>query len=295
MIKTTILCTHCYAPIRETYRAVDTGTAAFCSDVCEGLDAARRVPLAPVRVLVALIHNGPVVDRKVTQSLIAMGWGNRVDTAKAEHGIASIDLAWFSDSPRVDDLRNKALAQGLRDGFTHVLFLDTDMIHPDDLFHRILKYCAREIVVSGFYTQRHPPFAPIAMRNGQLHESGRFVVYHHDDDFADVDADGLRDEELVGMGCCLIPLSIVRAIGPMPWFEYKTDLEGWHLVSEDVPFCEKVRAAGFAIFLDPAIECGHLFSDFATAAHWRRYREVIVHTQAQLGQMMAVTATPEAD
>jgi hypothetical protein len=135
-------------------------------------------------VLVAIVHNQPTVSREVAQSFIAMGWGNRVQKAKDAYGIAAIDMAWFTKAPRVDDLRNMALFQAMADGFTHVLFLDADMLHPDDLFLRILKYCDRPYVVSGFYTQRQYPFAPIALRDGQLHESGRYSSYRHDDDYA---------------------------------------------------------------------------------------------------------------
>lgn len=247
------------------------------------------------RVLVAVVHNMPVIDVSVAISFMSLGWGNRIPRVKEELGIETIDMAWFRKSPRIDDLRNKALDQAVRDGFSHVLFLDADMIFPDDLFARILKYCDREIVVSGFYTQRHPPFGPIAMQQGKLHESGRFTVYLHDNDYDEVDADGLREEEVIGMGCALIPTAIVRALGPRPWFAYNTDEDGWANVSEDVPFCEKVRAAGYRIFLDPSIECGHLMNDFATKTHWKRYREVLEHTQQMLGDQMAVTVTPEAD
>jgi hypothetical protein len=196
--------------------------------------------------------------------------------------------------PRVDDLRNAALEQALRDGFTHVLFLDADMLHPG----RPVRADARprpdrDCVVSGFYTQRQYPFAPIALRDRQLHASGALLVYKHDDHYRDVDADGLRDEDVVGMGCCLIPLSIVRALGPRPWFEYKPNDEGWHLVSEDVPFCEKVIAAGFRVCLDPSISCGHMYSEFATEAHWTRAREVMAHTQQAISEAITVGVTAD--
>jgi endogenous inhibitor of DNA gyrase (YacG/DUF329 family) len=214
---TTILCTHCCQPVRlESAEDASTLGAVFCSDRCQELDAVRQAAPAKadgIRVLVAIVHNQPTVSREVAQSFIAMGWGNRVQKAKDAYGIAAIDMAWFTKAPRVDDLRNMALFQAMADGFTHVLFLDADMLHPDDLFLRILKYCDRPYVVSGFYTQRQYPFAPIALRDGQLHESGRYSSYRHDDDYREVDADGLRDEEVVGMGCCLIPLAAVRRSG----------------------------------------------------------------------------------
>lgn len=240
------------------------------------------------RVLVAICHNLANVERKAAQSLIEIGWGNRLQVAKDALGIAAIDLAWFTQGPRVDLLRNVALAQALRDGFTHVVFLDADMIFPTDVLHRLLRHVTREAVISGFYTQRHYPYAPVALRNGTPHASGRYTVYETDGAYDEVDADGLRAEEVVGMGCALIPLSLVRAIGARPWFHYKDDVDDWPMISEDVPFCERVRAAGFGIFLDPSIQCGHLFTDVATERHWQRYTETAARTQAQL--QGAVTA-----
>lgn len=289
----TILCTHCHQPAEGPDR-VDVGEATFCSTACRDADAAALESVGDIRVLVALVHNLPVVHTKVMLSMMAIGWGNRIARVKEELGIAAIDMACFMESPRVDDLRNKALVQAQRDGFTHVLFLDTDMLHPDDLFARILRHARRAIVVSGFYTQRQYPFAPIALRDGVLHESGRYASYKHDDDYLAVDADGLRDEDVVGMGCTLIPLAIVRALGPRPWFEYKPDVDGWAHVSEDVPFCERVKAAGFRVCLDPSIKCGHLYSDVATEKHWEQARAVIEHTKTRLQEALDVTLNAPA-
>jgi hypothetical protein len=291
---TTILCTHCRAIVRQaSAEDVESIGAVFCSAACEAADAARPAAAPDIRVLVAIVHNQPTIAREVAQNFIALGWGNRVARAKDAHGIAAIDLAWFTKHPRVDDLRNVALEQALRDGFSHVLFLDADMLHPDDLFERMLGHVHRDCVVSGFYTQRQYPFAPIALRDRQLHASGAYSSYKHDDHYRDVDADGLRDEDVVGMGCCLIPLSIVRSIGPRPWFEYKPNDEGWHLVSEDVPFCEKVIAAGFRVCLDPSISCGHMYSEFATEAHWTRAREVMAHTQQAISEALTLGVTAD--
>lgn len=295
---TTILCTQCYQPVRQA-TAEDAAAlgAVFCSPACQALDATRRpaAPATPVRILVAIVHNQPMVSREVAQSFIALGWGNRIQRAKEAHGIAAIDMAWFTRAPRVDDLRNMALVQAMADGFTHVLFLDADMLHPDDLFDRIGRHVARQAIVSGFYTQRQYPFAPIALIDPQPHASGRYNHYRHDPAYTEVDGDGLRDVDVVGMGCCLIPLAVVRALGERPWFEYKTDADGWSLVSEDVPFCEKVRAAGFRVCLDPSIQCGHLYHDFATEQHWKRAEEVLQHTREQLAQSMTVEVTAGAE
>jgi hypothetical protein len=52
-------------------------------------------------------------------------------------------------------------------------------------------------------------------------------------------------------------MDVFGKIGPRPWFDYANDDEGWPLVSEDVTFCQKAAAAGFGIWMDPTVKCGH--------------------------------------
>lgn len=248
-----------------------------------------------IRVLVAICHNVGTVDREATKSLIGLGWGDRIPKVKAALGIASIDMAWFSALPMVDALRNAALEQAMRDGFTHVVFLDGDMIFPDDLLAQLLRHVRLGAVVSGFYVQRRMPYAPVALGHGKLHESGLYSVYKTDNDYADVDANGLREEQVIGMGCALIPLAIVAQLGPRPWFEYRCNEDGWPMVSEDVPFCERVRAAGFQIFLDPSIKCGHLFTAIADERYWERYCQVHAATEERLKGVVSISVTEEPE
>ena len=105
------------------------------------------------------------------------------------------------------------------------------------------------------------------MRNGVEGETG-ITVYGHDVDYQETGSD-LRPQEVVGMGCTLIPLSVFRALGPRPWFAYEVDDQGWPAVSEDVPFCRKARAAGFPIYLDPSVKCGHVTTKTITE-QWHR-------------------------
>jgi hypothetical protein len=139
------------------------------------------------------------------------------------------------------------------------------------------------------------PYAPVALRNGRPHESRLYWQYQFDNDYTDVDAHGLREEDVVGMGCALVPLSIVTRLGPRPWFEYRNNEQGWPMVSEDVPFCEKVRAAGFKVFLDPSIKCGHLFTAIADEQYWQRYCQVQEATEAKMKDVVKISVTePEA-
>jgi hypothetical protein len=155
------------------------------------------------------------------------------------------------------------------------------MIFPDDLLLRMLRHHDQGIV-SGLYVQKQAPYKPIALRDGV--EQGGVMYYQHDCGPFD---GTLRRQQVVGMGCTLIPLSVLDAIGPRPWFEYQHDADGWPTVSEDVPFCQKADAAGIPIWLDPTILCGHCRTEVKTDLHWTRYAK----SMEAAGQAVPVKVT----
>jgi GT2 family glycosyltransferase len=220
---------------------------------------------APKRCLVAICHNGPVVFSSTVKSLMELGWGNRVDHAKQAHGFDAIDFMWSDRFPRVDALRDEAVTFAQYDGYdrkgrkhtpyTHLLFLDADMTWPSDVLERMLRHHDKGIV-SGLYFLKGGDWAPVALRDGQIPEGSSTRQYMRDRAYLETGTD-LRPEEAVGMGCTLIPMDVFGKIGPRPWFDYANDDEGWPLVSEDVTFCQKAAAAGFGIWMDPTVKCGH--------------------------------------
>jgi hypothetical protein len=240
------------------------------------------------RCLVAICHNGPVVLTETAQSLMELGWGDRVEEAKQAHGFTAIDFAWSTSFPRVDALRDSILERALRHpaGYTHVLFLDADMVWPTDTLLRMLAHHDKGIV-AGLYCLKSGNHAPVAMKDGFIPDDSTTRQYHFDIDYrhdGQTDADGLRDVDVVGMGCTLVPLAAVRAMGPRPWFEYENDDQGYPRVSEDVPFCRKARATGTRVAWTPLVKCAHGTTKFITEA-WH----IAATDGALTGLLQAVT------
>lgn len=230
----------------------------------------------------AIVHNGPVVCTQTAQSLMELGWGNRVETAKAAHGFAEISFVWEKSFPRVDAMRDKVLAGAIADGFSHVLFLDADMVWPTNLLERMLRHHAAGIV-GGLYVLKAPPYSPVALAE-PIKVDGGVTHYKFQSEY---------DQDLVpvfvlGMGCTLIPTSVCEAIGPRPWFAYESDSDGWPRVSEDVPFCRKAKEAGIPILLDPTVSCGHVTSQVIDERWHRRYQ----NSQAAATAEVEVTEAP---
>jgi hypothetical protein len=123
-------------------------------------------------------------------------------------------------------------------GATHILWLDADMTFPPDAALRLLKH-DRDIVAANYVT-RVAPSRPTAKRDGQCISS--------------VSATGLEAVDHVGMGVFLMKASVV-ASSPSPHFWYSTPTE-----TEDVYFCNLLRAAGHRIWIDHDLskDVGHV-------------------------------------
>lgn len=214
-----------------------------------------------------------------------LGWGNRVDYAKTRHGFEAIDFTWVDNFPRVDAMRDVAVEHAKWTGYdrkgrerkpyTHLLFLDADMTWPSDVLERLLRHHDKGIV-SGLYFLKGGDWAPVSLRDGFLPEGSTCTQYHRDREYLETGTD-LRPEQAVGMGCTLIPMAVFDAIGPRPWFDYANDDLGWPMVSEDVTFCQKAALAGFGIWMDPTIKCGHVTTHTIT----EKWHKAVMADQVQ--------------
>lgn len=231
------------------------------------------------RCLVIVCHNGPVVFTDTCRSLIELGWGDRTARAKEAHRFSEISFYWAKNFPRVDAMRDSALELARAEGFTHALFLDADMVWPTDVLERILRHAAvDQAIVSGLYVLRTPPYAPVAMA-GRFRKEGSDVDQFY---FAEELGEELIEVDVIGMGCCLIPLAVLEVIGPRPWFEYRNDDQGWPRVTEDVPFCLKAKEAGYTVWLDPTVKCGHVQPQVIDARWHERYQASMAESAKRL-------------
>lgn len=211
-----------------------------------------------------------MIYRQTAQSLMELGWGDRVSRAKEAHGFDEISFMWATTFPRVDALRDSVASLAIAEGFSHILYLDADMVWPTDVLTRMLAHHDQGIV-GGLYVMRHAPFAPVALRDGKAPEGSAVLQYQHAGEA--LTATELVPVDVLGMGCTLVPVSVFDAIGERPWFDYANDDAGWPIVTEDVPFCRKAQAAGYRVWLDPAISCGHVTQqvvDRKTALRYQR-------------------------
>jgi len=138
-----------------------------------------------------------------------------------------------------DRLANKAI----NEDFTHVLWLDSDMVFQPDIFRDLLD--TGKDFVTGIYHARRPGHAScIFKRCDELDHIERFDKYPSDT----FEIGGC------GFGCVLIKTDILKAVK----LNYKTCFLPKPQLGEDIAFCQRARAMGFKIWCEPSVQCGHI-------------------------------------
>lgn len=134
--------------------------------------------------------------------------------------------------------REEMVQQGLVGGATHFLFIDSDMMFPEDALHRL--FSRNEPIVAANYVQRCLPTKPnaVSMLEGPM--------------FTDPDSTGLEEAKSVGLGLALIRSEVFESM-PRPWFDtywYTREDGKMSLIGEDVFFCHKCRHSNYKIMID---------------------------------------------
>lgn len=146
--------------------------------------------------------------------------------------IVGYQVAQYSMIPHS---RNVLCQQAIAGGWTHVLFIDSDMEFPPDLVSRLLSH-KQPIVAANCMARRSPYY--LTARSDTGHEILTLQ-----------DSTGLQAAARVGTGVMLVHLDALRAM-PMPWFEYGWNAETQGPIGEDFLFCDKLRAQGVPIYVD---------------------------------------------
>jgi GT2 family glycosyltransferase len=149
----------------------------------------------------------------------------------------------------VDFNRNKLLQTCLEDkSTTHLMFIDADMIFPDDGIYRLLQH-DKDIVGGNYNTRLNPTSKDFSGPTVKMLVDGEPVSMTEL-------PKGLFKCYAIATGFMMIKLDAVREM-KMPVFEAFTDDKGLHH-TEDVEFCKKANEMGLEVWCDPDLEIGHI-------------------------------------
>ncbi len=139
--------------------------------------------------------------------------------------------------------RDKLACEAINSDYTHVLWLDSDMVFQPDIYTDLLD--TGKDFVTGIYHARRPGHQScIFKRCDDLDHLERFQEYPRET----FEIGGC------GFGCVLIKTEILKAVQ----YNYKTCFLPKAQFGEDIAFCNRARAMGFKIWCEPTVQCGHI-------------------------------------
>ena len=185
----------------------------------------------------------------------------------------TLQLAHMSGCSIITKARNALVNRFMRSDCTDLLFVDADInFKPEDVL-RILALSEGKDIVAGAYPRR-------------AEDKCFFTDVYYDERGALELNDGLLRVERVGTGFMLIRRHVFEALEAAhpewkfwvntenthytAFFDFQTTPEGY--IGEDYLFCDRARAAGFKVWIDPDINLGH----FGSTEFTGNFREQVV-------------------
>ena len=160
--------------------------------------------------------------------------------------------------------RNNIARNAVESGFDRVLWLDSDVIVKPDTLERLAADMDTGLdFVSGVYFMRKLPTKPVLysdvwwrVNQGEAEAGSKNV---------EEIPEGLFEIAGAGFGCCMTSARLLNDLVNRVGAPF-TPLIG---VSEDLSFCLRAKQAGYKLFCDGRIRCGHVGTKEYTAQDWK--------------------------
>lgn len=207
-----------------------------------------------------------------TSCVILVPYAEAVDPA-CERGLAELERRGLEVRRRggrgpIDEIRNRMATEALADGFDELFWIDSDIrFQPDD----VEKLRLHDVPVSaGVYSRRGGGFACHFLPHrkaftlgaeGSLQEVmylGLGFLHSRRAVYETLIRQGHTPEVRDGAGHLTYPFFLPTVV---------PDGRGHWYLGEDFAFCDRVRAAGFPIRVDPSIRLGHWGSKAVPVGH----------------------------
>jgi len=182
----------------------------------------------------------------------------------AQRGYPIIDLPYS----RTDVARNKFAEHLLDSDFTHLLMLDCDHDHPDDIVTRLARWVADDpckLVVAGKVRRRGAPYELLMFLpdgDGAYYSPANLppglikVVNEHGAGY-------------VATSAILIAREVFETI-PWPWFKYEYPEPGQY-PTEDIWFSRQCGEYGIDIWMDTTFISPHMTEEYVTDDTYDEY------------------------
>ena len=138
--------------------------------------------------------------------------------------------------------RNKLANKAINDGYTHVLWLDSDMVFGEQVVDDLM-FCGKEMVCGAFVSRR-PPYGPCIYTSIKKNEIEKVKEF------------GTKPFRVDGCGfaCVLTTVELLQAVAQ----KFGTTFQPTDYYGEDLAFCWRVGQIGREIWCEPTVRPGHL-------------------------------------
>lgn len=146
-------------------------------------------------------------------------------------------------------LRNKIIEDSLNDSYTHVFWMDVDIVeYPFDIVEKLLAISTKDIVAPYVYIEDNPWWPWKRFYDIDCFIDSKGIKFDYKAPYNLSDGDVKTEVKSVGT-CFLIPAELHRKI--------KYDITDNR--NEHVLFFEKAKDLGYKLIVDPTIEIKHAF------------------------------------
>lgn len=140
--------------------------------------------------------------------------------------------------------REKLAHKAVNEGYTHTLWLDSDMIFTEDLLDDLM--FSNKDFITGVYHARRPPHGSCIFKDIRLD----YIQKYEDSEYPH----SVFEIAGCGFGCVLVNTEIFKKVYDR-FGDAFLPLPG---LGEDIAFCDRVQKCGFKMFCEPSVRLGHV-------------------------------------
>jgi len=149
--------------------------------------------------------------------------------------------------------------------FDYILWLDADMIYPEDIISKYLDQAPFDIM-GCLYFKKAPPYEPVGYVRGSI--PGKYKAIDPrkiEGKIAEIDA--------LGFGGMMVNMRVHRTlVGQGKWIRYSDDfyMVDGSGITHDILFCREAQETGYKIMIHSDVKPGHIGEHIATESDWLR-------------------------
>ena len=138
--------------------------------------------------------------------------------------------------------RNRLACKAVNENFTHVLWLDSDMVFDEQIVDDLME--VGKEMVCGAFVSRRPPYGPCIYTSIEKNNVKQVKDF------------GLRPFRVAGCGfaAVLTTVELLQAVNQ----KYGTCFQPTDYYGEDLAFCWRVNQLGREIWCEPTVRAGHI-------------------------------------